>query len=79
MIDQRWCTIDGKSWTLTQGDWLATVYLCSDEKKYSIFVKKLDPYIDDVLPAHGYFNCIKTAKSACIEVLAERVCQEDIS
>ena len=65
MIDHRWSTIDGKSWTLTQGDWLATVYLCSDEKKYSIFVKKYDPSIDDVL--------------ACIEVLAERVCQEDIS
>jgi hypothetical protein len=80
MIAQNWCTIDGKSWRLTKGDWRASVYLCSDEKKYSIFVLRINPECHADLPiAHGYFDCIKESKAACIEWMDERLSQEEIS
>lgn len=79
MIDQRWTTIDGRSWRLTNGDWMASIMLGKSEKGYYA-------RINDLSASHGTppimlkeFNCLKKAKAACIKRIAERLHQEDVS
>lgn len=74
MIDQRWCTIDGKSWYLAIGDEKATVELMSDEKTYLTIV-----WCNEDSCNTGTYDCIKKAKKACMDEIAERLYPEDIS
>lgn len=72
MIEQRWCTIDGKSWTLTVGDINAIVWLWDDEKTYG--ANLWWPNGDS--SSEGEFDCIKKAKAACLEAIEDA---EDIA
>lgn len=67
MIEQRWCTVEGKEWTLTIGDKTAIVWLDLDEKTYNTNVWW--PNGDSAF--HGSFDCIKKAKAACIEAIED--------
>jgi len=71
MIAQNWCTIDGKSWTMTQGDEKAIVELMSDEKTYLAIVR-----CNEDSCSTGTYDCIKKARKACIDEIAERLYQE---
>lgn len=78
MIDQRWCTIDGKSWSLTIGDKTASIRLWSDNTTYGACVWQINHY-PTTLTNLDTCNDIKVAKAACIKKIAERLHQEDIS
>jgi hypothetical protein len=57
-----WTTIDGRSWSLTIGDKMASVWLI-DEEFYGARVWQINN-----IPIHlGEFECIKNAKRACVE------------
>jgi hypothetical protein len=69
MIEQRWCTVDGRSWTITIGDTKAVVHLMDDERTYAPTIwwsdsSKLIMEISD---------CIKEAKKACLEVIERTI------
>ena len=78
MIDQRWTTIDGKSWSLTIGDKTASIRLWSDNTTYGACVWQINHY-PTTLTNLDTCNDIKVAKAACIKKIAERLRQEDIS
>ena len=76
MIDQRWSTIDGKSWILgiDDEDEKASVVLMSDEKTYLATVwRNEDSCWQETC------DCLKVAKKVCMDEIAERLYQEDIS
>lgn len=73
MIDQRWTTIDGKSWTIATGNKKARIRLMMDEKTYMTTT-----WLDSDSRIHGTYDCIKRAKQACIDQI-KRLHQEDIS
>lgn len=73
MIDQRWCTIDGKSWSITVGNNKAVVQLINDEKTYAPTIwwsdsSKLIMEISD---------CIKEAKKSCLELIERTTALEE--
>jgi hypothetical protein len=67
MIEQRWCTTDGRSWSVAIGDKTASVWLI-DEEFYGARVWCIDD-MPTTLSHLGEFDCIKKAKSACIEAI----------
>jgi uncharacterized protein YciI len=75
-----WTTIDGRSWKFTSGLYTALVWLHIDEKTYHTNV-----YADDEILFPGPFDCLKKAKSACLEAIrdaedladAEKLMKED--
>lgn len=78
MIDQRWTTTDGRTWSITIGDKKAQVWLWLDNTTYGTCIWQINN-APTTLTCLDTYDDIKVAKAACIEVLAERVYQEDIS
>ena len=62
---QRWCSIDGKSWTTVVNDITAIVWLDEDEKTYK--TNLWWPNSDSAFA--GDYDCIKKAKEACLEAI----------
>jgi len=60
-----WTTIDGRSWSLTIGDKMASVWLI-DEEFYGARVWQINN-VPTTLTRLGEFDCIKKAKMACVE------------
>ena len=79
MIDQRWTTIDGKSWSLTIGDKTAQVWLWLDNTTYGTCICQINN-IPATLATLDTYDDIKKAKQACLDEI-ERVNaqEEDIS
>lgn len=64
MIEQRWCTVDGRSWTITIGDKTAGIWLI-DEECYGAAILWSDKS-SSLLPE---FDDIKEAKKSCLELI----------
>lgn len=67
MIGQRWCSVDGKSWSRVVGEITAYVWLLEDETTYRSLTWQTDFNSD----FHGHFDCLKKAKAACIEAIED--------
>ena len=66
----HWTTIDGKSWKYRDGERVALVWLHTDEKTYHTNVYPGDGAV--LFPdQEGGFSCIKKAKAACLEAIAD--------
>jgi hypothetical protein len=83
MIEQRWCTTDGRSWTLSHGKYWAYVEIIDINNTYlantGIITEKpveLSWYDFHNNLWSGTFDCLKKAKSACIESIEDA---EDIA
>ena len=64
MIEQRWCTVDGRSWTITIGDKTAVIWLI-DEECYGASIR----WSDGSSTLLEEFGCIKEAKKSCLELI----------
>lgn len=72
MIQQRWCSIDGKTWTTTVGEIKAVVWLEDNEKTYRTNLW----WANGASSWEGDYECIKEAKAACIDAIEDA---EDIA
>jgi hypothetical protein len=74
MIEQRWCTTDGTSWTLSHDKYWAHIELSFDNTSYfasigSVKDRPLEELSWDEINKDdwsGDFDCLKRAKAACI-------------
>jgi hypothetical protein len=64
-----WTTIDGRSWSLTIGDKMASIWLI-DEVFYGARVWQINN-IPTTSTRLGEFDCIENAKRACMEEMNE--------
>lgn len=66
-IDGVWTTTDGNSWKIRVEEHAALVWLHKDEKTYltNVFLG------DGSLKFPGQFDCLKKAKAACLEAIAD--------
>ena len=74
MIEQRWCTTDGTSWTLSHDKYWAHIELCLDNTHYfaSVGSRKYRPEemsLEELTEDYwsGIFDCLKKAKEACLQ------------
>lgn len=72
MVTQRWCSVDGKTWTTTIGNTKAEVFLLSNEETYCAVLRPVSGIDEHV----GNFSNIKCAKNACMEAIEDA---EDIA
>ena len=73
MIEQRWCTTDGTSWTLSNDKYWAHIELSLDNTHYFASVGSLKYRPEEMSLEelnrdywHGEFDCLKKAKESCI-------------
>jgi len=74
MIEQRWCTTDGTSWTLSHEKYWAHIELSFDNTSYfasigSVKDRPLEELSWDEINKDdwsGDFDCLKRAKESCI-------------
>ena len=74
MIEQRWCTTDGTSWTLSYGKYWAHIELSFDNITYyartgSVKDRPLEELSWDEINKDdwsGDFDCLNRAKESCI-------------
>ena len=77
MIEQRWCTTDGTSWSITTGDKMAHVRLLEDDATYASGVWILG---EEDWEGHGFLgtcDCIKEAQKACLDEIERINAQEE--
>lgn len=73
MIEQRWCTIEGTSWTLSHDKYWANIELSFDNTSYYASVGTLKDRPEELSFEElsqdywfGEFDCLKKAKESCI-------------
>ena len=78
MIEQRWCTTDGTSWTLSHDKYWAHIELSLDNTHYfaSVGSRKYRPEemsLEELTEDYwsGIFDCLKKAKAACLQHITE--------
>ena len=78
MIEQRWCTTDGTSWTLSHDKYWANIELSLDNTHYfaSVGSRKYRPEemsLEELTEDYwsGIFDCLKKAKAACLQHITE--------
>lgn len=78
MIEQRWCTTDGTSWTLSHDKYWANIELSLDNTHYfaSVGSRKYRPEelsLEELNQDYwsGDFDCLKKAKAACLQHITE--------
>ena len=79
MIEQRWCTTDGTSWTLSHDKYWAHIELSLDNTSYSASTGSLsyrppEELSWDELNEGSWtetFDCLKKAKAACLQHITE--------
>ena len=76
MIEQRWCTTDGTSWTITIGDKMASVWLRLNNTNYYANVWQINN-TPVSFTRFGEFDCIKEAKKACLDEIERINAQEE--
>ena len=78
MIEQRWCTTNGTSWTLSHDKYWANIELSLDNTHYFASVGSLkdrpeemswEEFNEDCW-SHTY-DCLKKAKAACLQHITE--------
>jgi hypothetical protein len=81
MIEQRWCTTDGTSWTLSHGKYWAHIELSFDNTNYFASTGSLKDRPPEELSWDelnegswaGEFDCLKKAKAACIQHITKAI------
>ena len=78
MIEQRWCTTDGTSWTLSHDKYWANIELSLDNTHYfaSVGSRKYRPEemsLEELTEDYwsGIFDCLKKAKAACLQHITD--------
>ena len=78
MIEQRWCTTDGTSWTLSHDKYWANIELSLDNTNYfaSVGSRKYRPEemsVEELIEDDwgGTYDCLKKAKAACLQHITE--------
>ena len=78
MIEQRWCTTDGTSWTLSHDKYWANIELSLDNTHYfaSVGSRKYIPEemsLEELTEDYwsGIFDCLKKAKAACLQHITD--------
>lgn len=72
MIEQKWCTTDGTSWTLSHGKYWARIELSFDNTCYSAWWGRLDSCLSGKIYDEALdlpFDCLKKAKAACVRAI----------
>ena len=80
MIEQRWCTTNGTRWTLSHGNYWAHIDLSFDNITYYASTGSLK-YMPEEMSLEELnqdywadeFDCLKKAKSACIQHITEAI------
>jgi len=81
MIEQRWCTTDGTSWTLSHDKYWAHIELSFDNTSYFAITGSLkdrppEELSWDELNEGSWFetfDCLKKAKAACIQHITKMI------
>lgn len=80
MIEQRWCTTDGTSWTLSHDKYWANIQLSCDNTSYFATTGSLKDRPEEMSweefnkDCWSYtYDCLKKAKAACIQHITERL------
>ena len=78
MIEQRWCTTNGTSWTLSHDKYWAHIELSFDNTMYfaSTGILKDRPEamsVEELVEGDGggTYDCLKKAKAACLQHITE--------
>ena len=78
MIEQRWCTTDGTSWTLSYDKYWAHIELSLDNTHYFASVGSLkdrpeEMSLEELTEDYwsGIFDCLKKAKAACLQHITD--------
>ena len=80
MIEQRWCTTDGTSWTLSHNKYWAHIDLSLDNTTYYASTGSLK-YMPEEMSLEELnqdywsdeFDCLNKAKAACIQHITEAI------
>ena len=78
MIEQRWCTTNGTSWTLSHDKYWANIELSFDNTSYfassgSLKDRPEELSLEELSQDYwfGEFDCLKKAKAACLQHITE--------